>query len=429
LNRSRAIVLSALILGIAGHAPDTAAQESGGGDPVSSTPVKQDRSYELDYEGSFQPEQGTVRMAVSIRQPRDLVRQVRLRFDPSRYRDFEGDGEVAVEGNEMTWRPRVTGGTLRFSVGLDHQRKQGGFDSMLGNDWAVFRGDDLLPPVTVTALKGAHSEARLRMTGPDGWSFISAYPRAEDDSDWFVVEWADRKFDRPVGWMAGGRLGVRWSKISERSVAVAGPMGQGVRHLDLLAFMRWNLPELVKVFPEFPHRLLVVSAGDPMWRGGLSGPNSLYIHADRPLISGNGTSTLLHELVHVAQGYRAAQDEDWIVEGIAEYYTLELMQRSGTISAARHERGFDKLDQWAAGTDGLAGSNSTGPRTARGVVVMRALDAELRSRSKGRYSLDDVARQLAEDGRPVTIERMRDVAEHLAGGPLDSISPERLESG
>jgi hypothetical protein len=63
-----------------------------------------------------------------------------------------------------------------------------------------------------------------------------------------------------------------------------------------------------------------------MWRGGLPGPASLYLHADRPLISGNSTSTLLHELVHVAQSYRAAKDEDWIVEGIAEYDTLERLR-------------------------------------------------------------------------------------------------------
>jgi predicted metalloprotease with PDZ domain len=206
-------------------------------------------------------------------------------------------------------------------------------------------------------------------------------------------------------------------------------VGQGVRHLDMLAFLRWNLPALVKVFPAFPQRLLAVSAADPMWRGGLSGPNSLYIHADRPLISGNGTSTLLHELVHVAQGYRAAQDEDWIVEAIAEYYTLEIMRRSGTISSARYERGLDKLDDWAARAEGLQAESSAGARTAKGVAVMQRLDAELRERSGGRHSLDDVAQQLAEDAVPVSIERLRDIAADLVGAPLEAISAEQLETG
>jgi len=174
-------------------------------------------------------------------------------------------------------------------------------------------------------------------------------------------------------------------------------------------------------------RVLVVSAGDPMWRGGLSGPASLYLHADRPLISGNSTSTLLHELVHVAQSYRAAKDEDWIVEGIAEYYTLAIMLRSGTISGKRFERGIDRTEEWAGESAGLQAERSSGARTAKGVTVMRELDLELRERTGGRYSLDDVARQLAEDGKPVSTERLREIATELVGGPLESISPKRLD--
>jgi len=400
---------------LAGEAPTPAAGPSGSG-----------RLYEVDYEANFLPQLDAVQMNVSIRQPRELLRRLRFTFDPAHYGDFEADGELDVAGNELSWSPPAAGGVLRFIVTLDHRRKSGAFDSRMEEDWAVFRGDDLFPPASVTAISGALSQSRLRMTGPDDWSFISAYPRAENDAEWFVVDWPDRRFDRPVGWMAAGRLGVRWGKVAERSVAVAGPMGQGVRHLDLLAFLRWNLPALVTVFPDFPARLLVVSAGDPMWRGGLSGPASLYIHADRPLISGNGTSTLLHELVHVAQGYRAAKDEDWIVESIAEYYTLEIMRRSGTISVERYERGFEKLDQWAIQADGLQAESSSGPRTAKGVAVMQQLDAELRERSHGKHSLDDVARELAKGGTPVSVERLREVAAALVGGPLEVLSVEQL---
>lgn len=309
---------------------------------------------------------------------------------------------------------------------LDNRRGQGGFDSRLTDDWALFRGDDLMPPATVRTVKGASSRARLRLQGPEGWSFVTAYPRAEEDSDWFQVERADRRFDRPVGWMAAGRLGVRRDRIADRRVAVAGPIGQGIRHLDTLAFLRWNLPDMVQVFPGLTERLLIVSAGDPMWRGGLSGPASLYIHADRPLISGNGTSTLLHELIHVAQGYRAARDEDWIVEGIAEYYTLEIMRRSGTLSESRYRLGFEKLEEWAARSESLQAEASTGARTARSALVMRALDTEIRKRSGGAYSLDDVARQLAEDGRPASLERLRELAAQFAGGPLEALSPGRI---
>ena len=396
---------------------------------VRARPGKQSsKTYALDYEADFEPDQGVVHVSVGVRQKRDLLRQLRFDFDPARYRDFQADGELVVADNQVTWRPPATGGALRFRVTLNHQRKSGSYDSLMTGEWAVFRGDDLFPPAAVKAAKGYESKARLRMSGPDGWSFISAYPRDEDDKEWYRVEWADRRFDRPVGWMAAGALGARWTRIGDRRLGVAGPMGQGVRHLDILAFLRWNLPELVKVFPGFPMRTLVVSAGDPMWRGGLSGPASLYLHADRPLISGNSTSTLLHELVHVAQSYRAAKDEDWIVEGIAEFYTLEIMRRSGTISEKRYERGIDQLDEWATESATLQAERSSGARTAKGVIVMRELDAELRQLSGGRHSLDDVARQLAEDGTPVTTERLREIAVQLGGEPVESVSPERLGS-
>jgi predicted metalloprotease with PDZ domain len=405
--------------------PDVSAPESG----TSPQPAKKRaRVYGLDYEANFLPEQGTVRMRIGVRQKSALLRQVSFSIDPARYRAFEAEGEMEVTEDRVTWRPPADGGTLAFEVVLNHQRKSGSYDSLLTGEWAVFRGDDLFPPAAVKAAKGARSRSRLRLDGPEDWSLITAYPRDDKDPEWFRVEWAERHFDRPVGWMAAGALGARWTRIGDRRIGVAGPLGQGVRHLDILAFLRWNLPELVKVFPGFPMRALVVSAGDPMWRGGLSGPASLYLHADRPLISGNSTSTLLHELVHVAQSYRAAKDEDWIVEGIAEYYTLEIMRRSGTISEKRYERGVNQLDEWANESSTLQAAKSSGPRTAKGVTVIRELDAELRERSGGRHSLDDVARQLAEDGKPVTTERLREIAAQLAGAPVESISPERLGS-
>ena len=57
---------------------------------------------------------------------------------------------------------------------------------------------------------------------------------------------------------------------------------------------------------------------------------------------------------------------------------------------------------------------------------MRDLDAELRERSGGAHSLDDVARQLAGDGRPVSLERLRELAADFAGGPVEALSAGRL---
>ncbi len=382
-------------------------------------------AYELDYTATVVPAEGIARVSIQLRQPRDLLRRVRFRIDPKRYRDFSGDGELTIESGRVTWLPPEKGGSISYSVSLQEQKKSGSYDSMVQSRWALFRGDDLVPSASVKTLKGAYSRSRLRLTGPSDWSFLTAYPR--DKQGWFEVVWPERGFDRPVGWMIGGKLTVKWDDVLGVRLAVAGPLGQGVRSMDILAFMRWNLPSLLHIFPNFPERILIVSAGDPMWRGGLSGPNSLFLHADRPLISANGTSTLLHELMHIAQGYSAEGGDDWIVEGIAEYYTLEILHRSGTLSSSRYEKGHEKLEAWGEEVQSMESEHSSGARTARAVGILQDLDAELRANSKDVYSLDDVARRLSVDGKPVTLARLRQVCEDLAGKPLESLASVRIE--
>ena len=158
------------------------------------------------------------------------------------------------------------------------------------------------------------------------------------------------------------------------------------------------------LFPRFPDRLLIVSAGEPMWRGALSAPNSLYLHVDRPMISGNGTSTLIHELVHVAMRAKGGPKADWIVEGLAEYYSLEVLHRSGTLSSERYENAHRELAEWGREAESLEVDRSHGPITARAVGRLREIDREIRESSGGRHSLDDVVRALAAIEGPITRE-------------------------
>ena len=192
--------------------------------------------------------------------------------------------------------------------------------------------------------------------------------------------------------MVAGKLAVRRDLVGQRRVAVASPEGSGFRANDVLAFTRWTLPSLVEVFPQFPARLLIVSGAPDMWRGGLSGAGSIYMHADRPLISQNGTSSLLHEMVHVASGLHGAGGADWIVEGLAEYYSLELLRRSNTISEQRFDAAFTTLAQWSAATKCVKTDQSAGVQTARAALVMRALDQEIRGATHATKSLDDLIR-------------------------------------
>lgn len=382
-----------------------------------------ERVYEVLYEARINPELERAEMALTLRQPRDFVRELRFHIEPDRHGDFEGDGTIEQDGRYVRWTPPETGGELRWNARLVSERRNGAYDGMITPEWAVFRGDDLVPPVYTRSLKGARSQARLRFELPRGWSSATPYRKA-DNGDYSIVH-EDRNFDRPTGWMALGEIGVRWATIDDIQVAVAGPVGHDLRRQDILAFLRWTLPTFRDIFPDLGRRLLVVGAGDPMWRGGLSGPSSLYIHAERPLISENGTSTLLHELVHVATGLRAEPGADWIVEGLAEYYALEVLVRSGTTSPRRHRKSVEDVAEWAEMADDLFVDTAAGEVTARAVLVMAAVDEKIRAGSEGARSLDDLARALLAEGK-VSYERFRELAGELAGKPVKALRPSRL---
>jgi predicted metalloprotease with PDZ domain len=163
-----------------------------------------------------------------------------------------------------------------------------------------------------------------------------------------------------------------------------------------------------------------------MWRGGLSAPSSLYIHAGRPLISENGTSTLLHEVMHVALRIQAAPGYDWIVEGIAEYYSLELMRRSGTVAASRALRSRDAQREWAEQAEHLCGPASTGSTTALAVSIFLDLDREIREASDERFSLDDLLSRLLSIDGEVDLSLLTTAAAQLIGANPDVLHIDKL---
>jgi hypothetical protein len=273
-----------------------------------------------------------------------------------------------------------------------------------------------VPPARVDTEPGALARASLRLRLPDGWSAAVPFERLPDGR--FAVENPERRFDRPTGWLLLGRLGVLREKIAGSHVAVAAPAGQGARRLDLLALLRWTLPSLRDLLGALPDRLLVVAAGDPMWRGGLSGPRSVFVHADRPLIASDVTSPLLHELFHAVVPAQAGPGGDWVVEGLAELYSLELLARSKTIGKARHRGALRRLAEAGVGVTALDVDPATGPRAARAVTALHALDRELRTASQERVGLDHVVARLAAERGEVTTERFRRLVDEVAGRSL-----------
>lgn len=395
---------------------------TGCGAPTSESSAETSSRYDLTYTLTPLPREQAVEVELELEQGRHLLREMSFRL--GRTSDYEGDGELRVDAatGSGTWVPPAAGGTLRWRADVPHARTGNGYDAWLDASFGLFRAEDVIPRARTRALRSAESRTRLRFELPGGWSVATQYQRSSRGG--FRARSDERRFVQPSGWILLGDLGVRRDDIAGVRVAVAAPFGHGARRIDMLALLNWTLPELIRLFPATPSRLTIMAAGDPMWRGALSAPSSIFVHSERPLISENGTSTLLHEVMHVLMSARAEPGYDWLLEGFAEYYSLEVLRRSRTLTPQRHAQAIAGLREWAESAELLCGGESTGAQTALAVMTLVALDGELRERGSG--TLDDVLHDLMLSDEPLNLQRLVDAATAYVGKKPDALHIDKL---
>lgn len=228
---------------------------------------------------------------------------------------------------------------------------------------------------------------------PAGWSSIeTAWPRIGKQR--FRIDNVSRLFDRPTGWMLAGTIGARRARLGETEVSVAGPVGQGQRRMDALTLLTFVWPQYQAVFPRNPPKLLLVGAREHLWRGARAANNSIYLNSGSPLVSENGSSPLLRELVRVFARINDRDGSDWIGEGLAEYYATELLRRAGGISDDRYQALQARLGKEGKAVTSLRGEQASAAVIARSVLLLQALDREIRIHTHNKQSLDDLARAL-----------------------------------
>jgi len=342
----------------------------------------------------------------------------------------KASGELHREGDGWRWAPGGPYGHLQYTVATDRTRgSQQRYDSYKTDRWLVTRGRVLFPRAQVT-FRTAQQDPRLgsrKAQGflvfqlPKGWTASTAYSRQPDGT--FRLPEAS-SVAVPRGWFALGEI-----RSDERDIAgvrfeIARVPGSRLDPDATFAFLDATFPLLLKLLvppgsPTTPQKLLVVSAPDPMWRGGISGQRSLYLHGDRPLRDVDRTSPILHELFHILQPFRPAADADWIVEGLAEFYSLELQRRAGLIDNKAYNkalRSFRKYGLW--GVDlrqqrDNAATNNSAP------LVLHALDQQILKRTGGMRRLDDVLALAANEKQRLTTRRFAALCSKVAGGNVD----------
>ncbi len=359
-----------------------------------SSPLWAAKQVDLDYRVKFLPETDQAEVSLTLEKG-EVVQKLAFNLgSKGYYSDFSADGTWTQDGPESgTWLPGKGKSSLTYKVRISHPRANDTFDARMTPDWVLLRGDDLVPSARLSKDDKVELVARLQFELPKGWNGIeTGWPKIGENK--FRIDNPSRQFDRPTGWILAGKIGSRRAQLGDTDVTVAAPVGEGMRRMDILTLLTFVWPEAQAVFPRDPAKLLIVGANDPMWRGGLSAPNSIFFHADRPLVSENGTSSLVHELVHVFSRIRDTDKSDWISEGLAEYYAIELVRRAGGMSEDRYQAVRKKLMGWSKKVDSLRTDDSTGPVTARAVLLLQELDREIRKNTDNQRSLDDVTRGL-----------------------------------
>ncbi|KOX98442.1 hypothetical protein [Pseudomonas nunensis] len=386
------------------------------------------KKVDLDYHVRLLPQSDQAEVRLTLAQG-SAVRSLDFDLgDGSHYSDFKADGEWQLTPGKTArgvWHPAADKASLTYRVRISHGRKNGSFDTRMTPNWALMRGDDLVPAAKLDQQDGIELVSRLEFELPSGWKSVeTAWPRIGKNT--FRINNVSRLFDRPTGWMLAGHLGSRRTRLGETEVTVASPVGQGMHRMDVLTLLTFVWPQAQAVFPSHPSKLLIVGANDPMWRGSLAARESIYINSRLPLVSESGTSVLVRELAQVFGRVNDKQHSEWISEGLAEYYAIELVRRAGGMSDERYESLQKKLAKDSQKVTTLRGSQVNPAQIARAVLLLQELDQEIRIKTRNKRSLDDVQRG-AMHLESVDTKEFVQLAESVIGEPSKVLDTELLQ--
>ncbi|MDP9655620.1 UNVERIFIED_ORG: hypothetical protein J2W87_003560 [Pseudomonas putida] len=393
-----------------------------------SAPVWAANKVDLDYHVRLLPQSDQAEVRLTLAQG-SAVRSLDFDLgDGSHYSDFKADGQWQLTPGKATrgvWRPAADKASLTYRVNINHERKNGSFDTRMTPNWALMRGDDLVPAARLDQQDDVELVSRLQFELPGGWKSVeTAWPRIGQNR--FRIDNPSRLFDRPTGWMLAGQLGSRRTRLGETEVTVASPLGQGMRRMDVLTLLTFVWPQVQALYPRHPGKLLIVGANDPMWRGSRSAHESIYLNSHLPLVSESGTSALVRELAQVFGRINGTKRSDWIGEGFAEYYAIELVRRAGGMSDERYESLHGKLVRTSQKVTTLRSDRVNPVQVARAVVLLQELDQEIRLKTHNKRSLDDVLRGAMRLG-DIDTQAFVQLSESVIGGSSKVLSTELIQ--
>jgi len=113
------------------------------------------------------------------------------------------------------------------------------------------------------------------------------------------------------------------------------------------------------------------------------------------------------------------------VESLTDYYASELLRRSGGVSDDRYQAWQARLSKQGAKVTQLKGERASPAQVARGVILLQALDKEIRIHTQAKRSLDDVVRGLMRLPS-VSTEEFVQISENVLGRKSEVLQSKAL---
>ena len=143
-----------------------------------ATPTAEERpTAGILYTVWIKPEENAAVVKIRLDKNPQWVRWLKLSIDPKRHSKFRGSGEVLVQGDTVEWRPPAEDIWLQYRVKLNSKRSNGRYDGYITPEWALFRADDLVPPIRSRLENTVQYRAKMQFNLPEGWSVTTRYPR------------------------------------------------------------------------------------------------------------------------------------------------------------------------------------------------------------------------------------------------------------
>lgn len=329
--------------------------------------------------------------------------------------------------------PRPAAVRLRYDVLLHHDAGSWPF----GAKSAGYVKDDgvFATGKALFITQGRMRAARVRFDLPDGWRIATPWQEVTGQPATFAVSNSAELLD--VG-MLLGRHAQRRLLIGGTTVILA--VGQGIA--GAMEPIARTLGRLLlaadTLFGGTPSGKFVVIANAGSGGGGSAFIRSVDVVFDSPPTQENRAEwshILAHEILHHWMGYAMAitrgQQEYWLMEGATDYLAYLIEYRTGIISAddffGRIAEHWDRY-RAVAGTVSLADAGADKAKHydliySGGLLAAFAMDAELRSRTEGRFGFDEVMRRLYREfgrsGRPIVADAVQRVVRQQTGVDLD----------